>query len=111
MLKRLPSSMLPCVCSRVRVHLGIRGLKGAKIGIQGEWRRWTRGRTIAFDDSYAHQVDSTADVLLNMLQVHHTGNASRLVLIVDIWNPGLNRTHQQQVALCSLPSVAQSVCR
>lgn len=53
----------------------------------------------------------TADALLNMLQVHHTGNASRLVLIVDIWNPGLNRTHQQQVASCSYwyPSLIQSL--
>jgi hypothetical protein len=75
--------------ARIRIHLGIGGLRGAsiKVGRESEEEAdtkptdggnisWAEGRAFAFDDSFEHDL------------VHH-GTTPRLVLIVDVWHPDL----------------------
>ncbi|CAG0883536.1 unnamed protein product [Darwinula stevensoni] len=62
---------------RLRAHLGLEGLQGAAIRVANETRTWKLGKFIIFDDSFEHEV-------------WHNGTTDRLVLIVDMWHPGLN---------------------
>ncbi|MCH2170787.1 aspartyl/asparaginyl beta-hydroxylase domain-containing protein [Myxococcota bacterium] len=63
---------------RQRHHLGVRipEPESVKIRVGTEWRAWTRARTLAFDDSFEHEVI-------------HEGNLDRIVLSVDVWHPSL----------------------
>lgn len=70
--------------SRVRIHLGISGLDGSRIAVRREWREWKQSRTIAFDDSYEHEV-------------RHSGTQNRVVLIVDIWNRDLSEQQRLEI--------------
>ena len=40
---------------RLRLHLGISGLEGAKMRVANETRGWGEGEVIAFDDSFEHE--------------------------------------------------------
>ena len=63
---------------RLRCHLGIvvpDGDCGIRVG--DEFGRWTQGRCIVFDDRYDHEA------------WNHT-MAERIVLIVDLWHPGIS---------------------
>ena len=65
---------------RVRCHLGIHVPDGdCAIRVAGESRRWEQGRCLVFDDYFEHEA------------WNHTG-ADRIVLIVDLWHPGLSAT-------------------
>ena len=61
--------------ARMRIHLGLNIPKGVGVRVNGETRTWIEGKCIVFDDSYVHEV-------------WHNGTEKRIVLIVDIWNPG-----------------------
>jgi aspartate beta-hydroxylase len=62
---------------RLRCHLGIAVPEGdCAIRVADETRRWSEGACHLFDDSFEHEA------------WNHTG-ADRLVLIVDLWHPGL----------------------
>lgn len=63
--------------ARMRVHLGIAVPPGASISVGGERGMWLQGDVIAFDDSFEHWVE-------------HTGDAPRIVLIVDVWHPDMD---------------------
>jgi aspartate beta-hydroxylase len=63
---------------RLRCHLGIvvpEGDCGIRVG--DELGRWEQGRCIVFDDRYDHEA------------WNHTA-AERIVLIVDLWHPGIS---------------------
>jgi aspartate beta-hydroxylase len=63
---------------RLRCHLGIvvpEGDCGIRVG--DELGRWEQGRCLVFDDRYDHEA------------WNHT-TAERIVLIVDLWHPGLS---------------------
>ncbi len=63
---------------RLRCHLGIvvpEGDCGIRVG--DELSRWEQGRCIVFDDRYDHEA------------WNHTA-AERIVLIVDLWHPGIS---------------------
>ncbi|CAG0914353.1 unnamed protein product [Notodromas monacha] len=62
--------------ARIRAHLGLAGVPGAKIRVGNETREWIEGDFIVFDDSFEHEV-------------WHEGEKTRLVLIVDMWHPEL----------------------
>lgn len=65
---------------RVRCHLGIRVPQGdCAIRVGQETRRWAEGKCIVFDDFFEHEAWNRAD-------------EDRIVLIVDLWHPGLTRT-------------------
>ena len=61
---------------RLRLHLCLIHTGGAKIRVGTEWHTWTEGKVIMFDDSWEHEVI-------------HTGQETRIVLILDIWHPEL----------------------
>jgi aspartyl/asparaginyl beta-hydroxylase (cupin superfamily) len=63
---------------RLRCHLGIDVPDGdCAIRVGEETRRWQAGRCLVFDDHFEHEAWNHAD-------------ADRVVLIVDIWHPGLS---------------------
>ena len=65
---------------RLRCHLGIdvpRGDCGIRVG--DETRQWEAGRCLVFDDFFEHEA------------WNHTEH-DRIVLIVDLWHPGLSAT-------------------
>ena len=61
---------------RLRLHLCLIHTGGAKIRVGTDWRTWTEGKVMMFDDSWEHEVI-------------HTGQETRIVLIMDIWHPEL----------------------
>jgi aspartate beta-hydroxylase len=69
---------------RIRSHLGLAGLSGARIRVANETREWHEGQFIIFDDSFEHEV-------------WHDGNQTRLVLIVDLWHPELSVERRAQL--------------
>jgi Aspartyl/Asparaginyl beta-hydroxylase len=65
---------------RVRCHLGIVVPEGdCAIRVGAETRRWEEGRCLVFDDHFEHEA------------WNHTAE-DRIVLIVDVWHPGLSST-------------------
>ena len=75
--------------ARLRAHLGIVVPEGdCEIVVGGETRRWQEGKILLFDDSFEHAV-------------HNETEAARLVLIVDMWHPGLQTDEQRLAALQS----------
>jgi len=45
-------------------------------------RGWAEGRTLAFDDSFEHEV-------------WHRGSQPRIALIVDVWHPDMTEEQRQ----------------
>jgi aspartate beta-hydroxylase len=65
---------------RVRCHLGIDVPEGdCAIRVGDDARQWTEGRCLVFDDYFEHEAWNHTD-------------QDRLVLIVDLWHPGLSDT-------------------
>ncbi len=65
---------------RVRCHLGIDVPDGdCAIRVGDDTRQWTEGRCLVFDDYFEHEAWNHTD-------------EDRLVLIVDLWHPGLSDT-------------------
>lgn len=65
---------------RVRCHLGIEVPDGdCAIRVGEEARRWQTGRCLVFDDFFEHEAWNHTD-------------EDRIVLIVDLWHPGLSAT-------------------
>lgn len=62
---------------RLRAHLGLVVPKGTYIRVAEDTRQWEEGKLFIFDDSFEHEV-------------WHNGSTTRLVLIVDVWHPGLS---------------------
>jgi aspartyl/asparaginyl beta-hydroxylase (cupin superfamily) len=63
---------------RLRHHLGIDVPEPdkAKLRVGTQWRGWAKGKSMAFDDSFEHEVV-------------HEGDQERIVLVVDVWHPSL----------------------
>jgi hypothetical protein len=74
---------------RLRHHLGIRIPEPdkARIRVGTEWRHWGQGETLAFDDSFEHEVV-------------HEGKQERVALVLDVWHPSLSK---QDIAVLSHP--------
>ncbi len=65
---------------RVRCHLGIKVPDGdCGLRVSDQTRHWHEGRCLVFDDFYEHEAWNHTD-------------EDRVVLIVDIWHPGLSAT-------------------
>jgi aspartate beta-hydroxylase len=65
---------------RVRCHLALKVPDGdCAIRVGEETRRWEEGRCLVFDDYFDHEAWNHTD-------------EDRLVLIVDLWHPGLSPT-------------------
>lgn len=65
---------------RVRCHLGIRVPDGdCAIRVENDTRPWEEGKCLVFDDRFEHEAWNRTD-------------QDRVVLIVDLWHPGLSGT-------------------
>jgi hypothetical protein len=65
---------------RVRCHLGIKVPEGdCAIRVGEETRHWQEGKCLVFDDYFVHEAWNHTD-------------EDRIVLIVDLWHPGLSST-------------------
>ena len=64
---------------RMRCHLGLDVPEPdkARLRVGTEWRTWSEGKAFAFDDAFQHEVV-------------HEGDRDRVVLVVDVWHPGLS---------------------
>ncbi|HTW84861.1 MAG TPA: aspartyl/asparaginyl beta-hydroxylase domain-containing protein [Candidatus Sulfotelmatobacter sp.] len=63
---------------RLRCHLGISVPLDCGIRVDGITRRWERGKTLVFDDSFVHEA-------------WNSSHEERIVLIVDLWHPDLSK--------------------
>ena len=71
--------------TRVVCHLPLVVPEGCAITVGGERREWRVGEAIAFDDTYEHEA-------------WNRGTATRVVLIIDVWNPSLTAAERDAVA-------------
>jgi hypothetical protein len=78
--------------ARLRCHLGLVVPEGCSLRVGARTGGWTEGKAIVFDDSYEHEV-------------WNTGDASRLVLIMDIWHPDLTPAQIAAIRFGSRPFV------
>lgn len=62
---------------KLRTHLGLVTHEQAIIRVSDTIKPWNNGQCIVFDDSFEHEVWNRSDI-------------TRIVLIVDVWNPILN---------------------
>jgi len=64
---------------RIRCHLGLITPANVTMRVGEQIKEWEEGKVLCFDVAFEHEV-------------WHTGNADRVVLIVDFWHPDLFRT-------------------
>jgi aspartate beta-hydroxylase len=70
---------------RLRCHLGLVVPAGdCAIRVGDQTRRWETGRCIIFDDHFEHEAWNHTD-------------QDRIVLIVDVWHPGLSELEVQRI--------------
>lgn len=70
---------------RVRVHLPLRVPAGeCGMDVAGTPLRWREGQLLLFDDSYEHHVWNRA-------------GAARVLLLLDLWHPGLSQGERAEV--------------
>lgn len=67
---------------KIRTHLGIIAPKEAMIRVGDVTKSWPEGKCIVFDDSFDHEV-------------WNKSNITRIVMIVDVWNPILTDLEKQ----------------
>jgi hypothetical protein len=78
--------------ARLRCHLGLVVPDGCSLRVGPQTGGWAEGKVIVFDDSYEHEV-------------RNAGDASRVVLIMDIWHPDLSLAQIAAIRYASLPFV------
>jgi aspartate beta-hydroxylase len=72
--------------TRVVCHLPLVVPEGCAITVGGEQREWREGEAMAFDDTYEHEA-------------WNRGSSTRVVLIIDVWNPHLTAAERDAVAV------------
>jgi aspartate beta-hydroxylase len=71
---------------RLRCHLPLVTPPGYKIRVGRDISVWKTGQVLVFDDSFVHEVWHEE---MKLTEEEFTSNAGRVVLIFDIWHPGL----------------------
>jgi aspartyl/asparaginyl beta-hydroxylase (cupin superfamily) len=72
--------------TRLLCHLPLIVPAGCWFRVGGETRTWERGKAFVFDDTIEHEAANTSGEL-------------RVVLIFDVWHPGLGSTEREAVRL------------
>lgn len=72
--------------TRVVCHLPLVVPEDCAITVGGERREWREGEAMAFDDTYEHEA-------------WNRGSRTRVVLIIDVWNPHLTAAERDAVAV------------
>jgi len=62
---------------KLRVHLPLLGTEGAELRVADQRLTFTPGVPVVFDDSFEHEA-------------WHKGDATRIVLVFDLWHPDLS---------------------
>lgn len=78
--------------ARLRCHLGLSVPDGCSLRVGAQMGGWTEGKFIIFDDSYEHEV-------------WNSGQAGRLVLVMDVWHPDLSPAQIAAICYGNLPVV------
>jgi hypothetical protein len=81
--------------TRLVCHLPLIVPDGCWFRVGAETRRWEPGRAFVFDDTIEHEAANE-------------GCALRVVLIVDVWHPGLNPTERDAVAALTIAHGSES---
>ncbi|MBV9576586.1 MAG: aspartyl/asparaginyl beta-hydroxylase domain-containing protein [Gammaproteobacteria bacterium] len=76
---------------KLRCHLGLVTTKEAVIRVSEEIKHWEDGKCIVFDDSFEHEVWNKSDI-------------TRIVLIIDVWNPCLTEEEIQALSFIGIPT-------
>lgn len=76
---------------KLRCHLGLVTSPKAVIRVGEETRYWEDGRCIVFDDSFEHEV-------------WNKSHLTRIVLILDVWNPCLTEEEIMALMHIGIPS-------
>ena len=71
--------------TRVVCHLPLVVPEDCALVVGGEPRAWREGEAVAFDDTYEHEA-------------WNRGSRTRVVLIIDVWNPHLTAAERDAVA-------------
>jgi len=71
--------------TRTVVHLPLLVSGDCALKVGGELHAWQEGRCVAFDDSYEHEAWNFSD-------------KTRVVLILDVWNPYLSEAERAAIA-------------
>jgi hypothetical protein len=86
----VPGSVVPAhqgpFNGRLRVHLALTGSKGCYLRVGTQIRQWQDGKVLVFDDSFEHQVC-------------HDGPDTRVVLMMNILQPGVEHDALDRAAL------------
>jgi aspartate beta-hydroxylase len=72
--------------TRVVCHLPLVVPEDCALVVGGELRAWREGEAVAFDDTYEHEA-------------WNRGARTRVVLIIDVWNPHLTAAERDAVAV------------
>jgi aspartate beta-hydroxylase len=72
--------------TRVVCHLPLVVPEECALVVGGEKRAWREGEAVAFDDTYEHEA-------------WNRGSRTRVVLIIDVWNPHLSAAERDAVAV------------
>ncbi|MGH8250821.1 MAG: aspartyl/asparaginyl beta-hydroxylase domain-containing protein [Steroidobacteraceae bacterium] len=72
--------------TRVVCHLPLVVPPDCALVVGGETHAWEAGRAVVFDDTFEHEA-------------WNRGSSTRVVLILDVWNPGLTPAEQDAIAL------------
>jgi aspartyl/asparaginyl beta-hydroxylase (cupin superfamily) len=72
--------------TRLLCHLALVVPEGCWFRVGAERRQWERGKAFVFDDTIEHEAANTS-------------NEVRVVLIFDVWHPGLNELEREAVRL------------
>jgi aspartate beta-hydroxylase len=72
--------------TRVVCHLPLVVPAGCALVVAGERHEWREGEAVAFDDTYEHEA-------------WNRGERTRVVLIIDVWNPYLTAAERDAVAV------------
>lgn len=67
------------------IHLPLVVPAGCALRVGGETREWQAGKVLAFDDTFEHEA-------------WNRGEATRVVLIADVWNPHLTQAEREALA-------------
>jgi aspartate beta-hydroxylase len=70
--------------TRLVCHLPLLVPEGCALVVGGERHEWREGRAVVFDDTYEHEA-------------WNRGTRTRVVLIVDVWNPHLTEAERDAV--------------
>lgn len=72
--------------TRIVCHLPLVVPEDCALVVGGERHDWREGEAIAFDDTYEHEA-------------WNRGTRTRVVLIIDVWHPGLSAAERDAVAV------------